>query len=158
MIREKRHSISGAFVFLLLGVFAVFSMMLVLLGAQAYRVTVEQTAMHTQQRVFHAYVRNAVRADDGDGEMTIQTIDGIPVLTLAEELDGERYMKAIYCCDGELRELFTAEEYGFNPEEGERICAAQSLDFALGDGLLTATITDADGRPYAIEIARRCDE
>lgn len=38
-MKTKSHSISGAFVFMLLGVFAVFSMLLVVLGAQAYRTT-----------------------------------------------------------------------------------------------------------------------
>ena len=36
-MKTKSHSISGAFVFTLLGVFAVFSMLLVVLSAQAYR-------------------------------------------------------------------------------------------------------------------------
>ena len=36
----REHSVSGEFVFLLLGVFAVFSTLLVLLSAQLYRVTV----------------------------------------------------------------------------------------------------------------------
>ena len=38
-MKTKSHSISGAFVFTLLGAFAVFSMLLVVLGAQAYRTT-----------------------------------------------------------------------------------------------------------------------
>ena len=40
-MKTKSHSISGAFVFTLLGAFAVFSMLLVVLGAQAYRTTVD---------------------------------------------------------------------------------------------------------------------
>ena len=43
-MKTKSHSISGAFVFMLLGVFAVFSMLLVVLGAQAYRTTVDGAA------------------------------------------------------------------------------------------------------------------
>ena len=48
-MKTKSHSISGAFVFMLLGVFAVFSMLLVVLGAQAYRTTVDGAAAHTQK-------------------------------------------------------------------------------------------------------------
>lgn len=45
MMNWKRHSISGAFVFLLLGVFAVFSMLLTVLGAQAYREIIDDRAV-----------------------------------------------------------------------------------------------------------------
>ena len=43
MMKTKSHSISGAFVFMLLGVFAVFSMLLVVLGAQADALTAAQS-------------------------------------------------------------------------------------------------------------------
>lgn len=66
-MKTKSHSISGAFVFMLLGVFAVFSMLLVVLGAQAYRTTVDGAAAHTQKRIVTAFVRNAVRAQDERG-------------------------------------------------------------------------------------------
>jgi len=158
MILERRHAISGAFVFLLLGIFAVFSMLLIVLGAQAYRVTVEQTAEHAKERIAYAYVRNAVRADDAAGTLTAGEVDGIPALMFTEELDGERYVKTIYCYDGELRELFASEEYAFSPEEGERVCEAQSLAFETLGQLLRVTITDADGGTQTVDIARRCAE
>ena len=40
MIGRRGRAVSGAFVFLLLGVFAVFATLLVLLGARAYQATV----------------------------------------------------------------------------------------------------------------------
>ena len=63
-MKTKSHSISGAFVFTLLGAFAVFSMLLVVLGAQAYRTTVDGASAHTRKRIAAAFVRNAVRAQD----------------------------------------------------------------------------------------------
>lgn len=91
-MKTKSHSISGAFVFMLLGVFAVFSMLLVVLGAQAYRTTVDGAAAHTQKRIVTAFVRNAVRAQDERGAITVEEHDGLPVLALSSELDGERYV------------------------------------------------------------------
>lgn len=76
MMKTKSHSISGAFVFMLLGVFAVFSMLLVVLGAQAYRTTVDGAAAHTQKRIVTAFVRNAVRAQDERGAITVEEHDG----------------------------------------------------------------------------------
>lgn len=85
-MKTKSHSISGAFVFMLLGVFAVFSMLLVVLGAQAYRTTVDGAAAHTQKRIVTAFVRNAVRAQDERGAITVEEHDGLPVLALSSEL------------------------------------------------------------------------
>lgn len=156
MARRRSHSISGAFVFLLLGMFAVLSMALVLVGAQAYRTTVDQTAGHTRDRILQAFVRNAARADDENGVIAISEIGGVPVLCFASELDGERYIKYVYCHNGELRELFTSAGYGFDPDEGEKICEAEALELGLEDGLLTATLTGADGTRYTIYIGLRC--
>ena len=64
-MKTKSHSISGAFVFTLLGAFAVFSMLLVVLGAQAYRTTVDGASAHTRKRIAAAFVRNAVRRTSG---------------------------------------------------------------------------------------------
>ena len=119
MMKTKSHSISGAFVFMLLGVFAVFSMLLVVLGAQAYRTTVDGAAAHTQKRIVTAFVRNAVRAQDERGAITVEEHDGLPVLALSSELDGERYVQYIYSYGGSLCELFTSARYGFSPEDGE---------------------------------------
>lgn len=155
MRMDKRHSVSGTFVFLVLGVFALFSMLLVLLGAQAYRASVEQTTGNGQARVLQAFVRNAVRADDADGIIRVEEINGLPVITFKSSMDGERYVKYVYCYEGELCELFTAEEYGFDPDGGERICAAGSFNPSVKDGLMTIDMTCEDGEPCTVSIALR---
>ena len=125
-MKTKSHSISGAFVFMLLGVFAVFSMLLVVLGAQAYRATVDNSAAHTQKRIVTAFVRNAVRAQDERGAIAVEDHDGLPVLALSSELDGEP------------------------------VCDAQRFEPTLEGNLLTVRVTDANGEPSTVYIARRC--
>ena len=156
MMKTKSHSISGAFVFMLLGVFAVFSMLLVVLDAQAYRTTVDGAAAHTQKRIVTAFVRNAVRAQDERGAITVEEHDGLPVLALSSELDGERYVQYIYSYGGSLCELFTSARYGFSPEDGEAVCAAQRFEPALEGNLLTVRVTDGSVDQSTVYIARRC--
>ena len=155
-MKTKSHSISGAFVFMLLGVFAVFSMLLAVLGAQAYRTTVDNSAAHTQKRIVTAFVRNAVRAQDERGAIAVEDHDGLPVLALSSELDGERYVQYIYSLNGKLCELFTSAEYPFAPEDGEPVCDAQRFEPTLEGNLLTVRVTDANGEPSTVYIARRC--
>lgn len=153
--REGGHAISGAFVFLLLGVFAVFSTLLVLLCAQAYRNTVDQTALHGEARIMQAFVRNTLRAEDASGAIGVLQQDGITALTITDSYGGDEYIRYIYCYNGKLRDLFIASEFGFRPEDGEEICAAADFQAVLEDGLLKAELTGTDGTLYTASIAQR---
>lgn len=155
MMNWRRHSISGAFVFLLLGVFAVFSMLLTVLGAQAYREIIDESSSHTRERIMHTFVRNAVRAQDEADAVSVEEYDGVPVLAIHSDIDGEGYTQYIYCWQGELRELFTSARYAFEPEDGTPICEAEGFEAVLENGLLTARMTDAEGTVSTAYIACR---
>lgn len=94
-MKTKSHSISGAFVFTLLGVFAVFSMLLVVLGAQAYRTTVDGASAHTRKRIAAAFgAQRGARAGRA-GAIAVEDRDGLPVLALTSEW-GRRALRAVY--------------------------------------------------------------
>lgn len=130
-MKTKSHSISGAFVFMLLGVFAVFSMLLVVLGAQAYRTTVDGAAAHTQKRIVTAFVRNAVRAQDERGAITVEEHDGLPVLALSSELDGERYVQYIYSYGGSLANCLPRRDMVFRRRTARRFAPRSVLNRRL---------------------------
>ena len=128
----------------------------VVLSAQAYRTTVDGASAHTRKRIAAAFVRNAVRAQDERGAIAVEDRDGLPVLALSSEWDGERYVQYIYGYQGQLCELFTAAEYDFVPEDGEPVCAAQAFEPTLEGDLLTVRVTDETGHVSTVYIARRC--
>ena len=150
------HAISGTFVFMLLGIFAVISTLLVLLCAQAYRNTVDQTAAHRDQRILQSFIRNTLRGEDAENAFGAMEIDGINALTITEDYDGEVYVRYLYCYEGVLRDLFIGADDAFHPEFGEEICPAGSFAASLSDGLVTVEMTDTEGRPYTFSIAQRC--
>jgi hypothetical protein len=139
------HVISGAFAFLLLGIFAVFSTVMVLLGAKAYRSAVERTGVHSAARISTAYIRSMLRADDETEAIFFEEAEGtvssdeqeepVTLLTLAlrNNYDGEAFITRIYVYDGYLREWFTREEVPFRPDEGEIVCPAEEME-AKADG------------------------
>lgn len=153
---RRGRAVSGAFVFLLLGVFAVFATLLVLLGARAYQSTVNRSEAHAAGRVLESFVMNAVRADDAAGAVSVETVDGLSALHIAYDYDGELYDKWIYCWDGSLRELFTSRDIGFDAAGGEPVCAAESMYLTRSGSLITAEITDTDGLSHRAQIALRC--
>lgn len=165
MNRQKpsSHVISGLFVFLLLGVFAVFSTVMVLLGVKAYRSAVERTEAHNNERISTSYIRSMLRSDDETGVFLTEACEGLsegetPVtvdtLSLHHSYDGEEYVTRIYVYNGFLREWFTNAEETFRPDRGEIVCPAEELSAELSDSLLTVKVL-AGGKWESVELALR---
>ena len=149
------HAVSGLFVFLLLGVFAVFSTVMVLLGVKAYRGAVERTEAHNASRIASAYIRSMLRADDEAGAFSLESCEGlvgepgaeetvtVNVLTLRNDY-GEEYITRIYVYDGFLREWFTRASEPFYPDQGEVVCPAEELTAEIKGSLLTVHLRTGD--------------
>lgn len=138
------HAISGVFVFLLLGIFAVFSTVMVVLGAKAYKGTADRAAQHTAGRIASAYVRSMVRADDDKDCLLVDEIDGLSTVTMRYNYDGDEYLTRIYVYGGMLREWFTSAEAEFEPENGEVVCAADEMKASLSGHLLSVQLRHGD--------------
>ena len=154
--KGNNHAISGVFVFALLGVFAICSTLLVLLCAQAYRNTVDQTAQHRDERIIQSFMRNTLRAEDAENAFGTREIDGVNALTITTAFGDEVYVRYLYCYEGTLRDLFIGEHDTFYPEFGEEVCPAESFAAVVTDGLVTVDMTDVNGRAYTFSIAHRC--
>ena len=134
----------NVFVLLLLALFACVSVFLVMMGAQVYRGTVNRAEANNEKRIAAAVVRSAVWAQDG-GTVRIEDQDGLPVLAIEDNYDGEIYVKRLFCRDGWLRESYAANEWEFDPEGGEPLCEMRAFEPELKGKNLTVHITDADG-------------
>lgn len=154
--RTINHSMQGVFVFVLLGIFAVVSTLIVLLGAQMYRNTVDHADANNEDRVLAAYVRSMVRAEDADRAVTVESQNGITTLALREDLDGTPYVTWLYCYQDQLYEQFTSEGDDFEPEDGTAICPALGFEPRIESGLLTVKLTDGKGKASTVQVALRC--
>lgn len=137
--------IQSVFVLLFLAVFAAMSTLLVTLGAQVYRGTVERANENNQARILSMVVRSSLWAEDGLGEVVIEDHDGLQALAVVSTYDEETYIKRLFCRDGMLYESFTSAEYPFSPESGESLCEAAALELSLEKGLLNVLLTALDG-------------
>lgn len=144
------HVISGAFVFLLLGVFAAFGTLLVLLGSQAFRSMDVRTNEHNQTRLLQSFVRHAVRAEDAAGCVAVRDLNGHRVLCIADEDAEDTYMTCIYVFEDKLCELYTSWEDGFDAEQGEAICPAKAFDARIDGQRLSVQLTDLQGRESSL--------
>lgn len=67
-------------------------------------------------------------------------------LVIPEEIDGRTYLTRVYCYEGQLRELFSAEDTAVAPGDGEAVLAVRGLTFSVGEGILWVEITHLDGK------------
>ena len=146
MQRQKMipHAISGVFVFLLLGVFAVLAVVTVLLGAYSYRYISARADMDNNGRMATAYIRSMLRARDEAGMLELEQADSGDTLLLHSRYGDEEFVTRIYVHDGVLRELFTAAEDVFDPGVGEAVCPAEELRSTMEKGLLTVRVRIGD--------------
>ena len=143
-ISRPQHSISGLFIFMLLGLFAVFSTVMVLLGARAYRNITANQAAHNVERIAPAYLRSMVRAADETDAFLIEQVGDSDALTITQVFDGEIFDTYIYCYQGVLRESFISSEIDFVPENGEEICAMDRMVIDIEDGLMHIRLYEKD--------------
>lgn len=150
---RSSHSITGVFVFLLLGMFAVFSTIMVVLGARAYRGVTERQTHHNAERIAPAYLRSMVRAADEHNALRIEPGEnGSDMLVIVQWYDGEPATTYIYCHEGVLCESFLSADVDFDPAEGETVCSLQGMKLSLEDGLLQVELQHAD-RTQSMDIA-----
>ena len=155
---NRHHSMPGIFVFVLLGLFAALSTLMVLLGAQMYRSTVEHAGFSSQHRILSSYVRGMVRAQDAENAVSVAEEAGIATLQLRENFEGETYVTYLYPYEGSLRELYTEESNGFRPDWGEIICPVGDFMPVLENGLLTVSMSDQNGTDASVIVALRCQD
>ncbi len=141
---QSPRLIQNVFVLLLLALFACLSVFLVMVGAQAYRGTVDRADINNDHRIAAALVRSAVWAQDG-GVVRIEDHEGMPALAIEDNYDGEIYIKRLFCRDGWLMESYTSEERGFDPEDGEELCELSAFAPRKEGGILTVHLTAPDG-------------
>ena len=101
---QQNHAISGVFIFLLLGIFAVFSMLMVLIGAQVYKGSVDRSEEHNSEMIASSYIRNKLREADGVREVTAEELNGAEILCIVDP--EEETTTFIYVYEGKLYEWY----------------------------------------------------
>lgn len=125
--------------------FAVCMFMTLAFGSLIYSDVSDVMEQQYTVRTAAGYLMTRVRQGNADGMLEIGTFDGCEALILREEYFDEVYLTCIYCWDGYLRELYCVEGEEFGASDGETVAAAESVHFALSEGLLCVTCS-AGGR------------
>ncbi len=150
------HSMQGIFLFLLIGLFAILSLTLTLIGTRVYSEVALGAVRSGDAQTILSYLGNKVRAYDAQGGVAIGEQAGLDTLRLLETLDGQIYETTIYAYQGAVWERFAPAGEPFDPADGQRLAEARSLTFAMAaPGLVEATVVMPDGEARTLRMALR---
>ena len=104
--QEQTSIVDFIFTLSLFGVFAISTLLVVVIGANVYRSTVSTQEANAVKRTSLAYVTEKIRQNDESGSISIGEIEGVPALILKSAYGDQHYCTYIYVYQGNLRELF----------------------------------------------------
>ncbi|MBR4290202.1 MAG: DUF4860 domain-containing protein [Oscillospiraceae bacterium] len=145
-MNKRVTKITDLLALLVFAVFAVCVLLVLLYGARVYQNLVQRGEESFQMRTAAQYVSMRVRQAQN---VTVTDFEGCQALTVYEQIDGAVYVTRVYCYDGYIRELFSAENAELEPKSGEKLMPAQSLHFSVENGMLTASV---DGRTVMLQL------
>ncbi len=132
MKNVRRHPVDLFCLLLLLLLFTFSAMLIAVLGSSVYRLILDRTDHTQDSRLVSAYLTQKIRQLNSAGSLSVETRDGVPVLSLSEEVNGAKYDTLLYCMDGELRELLYPEDGdAVSLSAGTEIMPLTSLSFTI---------------------------
>lgn len=146
-----KHVIGGLFSFVLIGVFAMLSLLLVVIGTQAYRTVVARADANAQARSAVNYILNRAHSADTAGGVRVE--DG--AMRMPALLGDEEFDICVYLHDGYLMEQLVEKDSPFSKEYGERLVEARAFGLFPEEGGLRVEITTQAGETYDLFIAVR---
>ena len=150
-MRERKSPMNGMLLFLIYGMFALFSLFLVVIGARIYRRVVSVSEENASVRSSCLYVTNKIRMNSG--AVCLEQREGYYVLVLEETSRLGDYETLIYYYNGALCENYQAAGRTFAPEAGEPITEIAQVVFEEEEpGLLLLRILDSEGSWHGIHL------
>lgn len=144
------RGLRSALTLVLCALFFLLAMGLALLSSGAYRGVAAASDANYVHRTALSYLINQLRRCDVAGGVSVRSFGDGDALCLSEG----GYVTLLYCCDGQLRELYAEEGLDFAPEDGVAVLPLDSLSIALSDGLMVFTL-EADGAVCSASVAPR---
>lgn len=167
MRQERAFIVDILFVLALFGVFTVSALMLVTIGAEVYRNTVDDMGRNYESRISTAYITEKIRQNDNlhsgtssVNEICISTLDGEPALLITQNINDENYLTYLYLYDGFLKELYVKSGNNIGGDilaAGQNIMKLNAFNIEqVADNLLSIELTSPAGKKHQIYASLRC--
>lgn len=151
---QKRHVIDFIFPVALFFVFAVSSLIVVLLATRIYKSTTEESQEQYTSRTALSYITEKIRQNDETDTVSVGKLDNGDCLILKSQ--GSDYTTYIYEHDGALKELSVKDGTNPSPTAGELILEVDSFQAeSLSDSLFRFAITTEQNKTHSVVVGTK---
>lgn len=152
-LTPQKHSIDILFQLVVFLLFTFSAIVLLLLGINFYRSTVERSDKNSSARVAVAYIREVIHQNDEAHCVSVTEFDNLPCIELKQ---AEGYVLYLYLLEGELRELYTRENAKVSSNDGQKIMELKNMNFTMqGSNTLVVECEDLFGNREQVFISIR---
>ena len=154
----KKRNLGFLLVLLVFAVFMVSVLLVLLTGADVVQSITERDQKSYDQRTIIQYISTRVRQADQAGAIFVRTAETGDRLVLQEDIDGLLFETTIYCYDGYLRELFAGAGSERDPEYGEPVLPAETLQIMDQNSCLQVELQLPEGKEETLILYLRSGE
>ena len=122
---------------------------------EVYKNIAERNLNSFELRTSLSYVKTKINQYDEVGKIAIKEENGLKMLVLSEEVEGEIFDTSVYFYKGKLYEITGARGMKFKPEDGFSILSVDSFEISEKDGLVKLVTTDDDGSTETLYVKLR---
>lgn len=133
----------------LLTAFVVGSFALLLLGANYYQTMTNKTSQARNLQLPISYIATTIRQANKD-QVSLEEKDGVECLVITYD----NHKRIIYLYEGELRELFVANDATYTLNDGTTITEIDSLEMDLKENELIYKI-NVDNTDFEMKVVMR---
>ena len=153
-IKREKGLVHTVCVLAVICMFGISAMMLGSVGASVYKNIAERNLNSFELRTSLSYVKTKINQYDEVGRIAVEERDGLKMLILSEEVQGEIFDTAVYFNKGKLYEITGARGMKFKPDDGFAILSVDSFDISENNGLIKLVTTD-DGETETLYVKLR---
>lgn len=153
----KRHNVTSLAALLVFTVFTLCALLVLLTGAKVYRGVTDRARTRADAATAARYLTTRVHQADRTNGLLLEAFGDGDALVLLSEADGEAYETRIYCHNGWLCELFSPQDAGLSPADGEQILPLKNLSFHLQGRALEAAF-EVGGETQSLLLTLRAQQ
>lgn len=160
MNQQRRYIVDILFVLTLFGVFTLSALVLVTVGSDVYKNTVNSMHSNYELRTSTSYITEKIRQNnyvsEQNGGIKAVTLENTTALCLPKTVDQTTYCTYLYCYDGYLKELFINSDISIGGSmlaAGQNIMELSSMEISEEDnGLLSIELIFDDAAAQKIYV------
>lgn len=150
------HMIDFLFVLSLFCVFTVTAFIVVIIGANVYRTTVNHMENTYSTRTALSYVTEKIRQHDEQGLVSLSELDGTPALLLRDTSENAEYITYIYSDGTSLLEFTAKEGTPVSADMGQEVIKVKDFSITEEDnGFLRLSACDTDDNTVSMYLHLR---